>query len=49
MKLLGYERPNGEVGTRNYILLLPTTGCANDFVTKITNKVKGTVPILHHQ
>jgi altronate dehydratase large subunit len=47
--LYGYTRAQKKVGVRNYVALIPTTGCANDLVRRIEQAVPGTVPILHHQ
>jgi altronate dehydratase large subunit len=49
MMLYGYARAQDKVGVRNYVALIPTTGCANDLVQRIEREVPGTVPILHHQ
>lgn len=44
---MGFHRPNGKVGVRNEIWIIPTVGCVNNIATKIAtmaNKfVKGTV------
>ena len=49
IQLSGYLRTNGRMGARNHVAIIPTTGCANDFIHKIRQNVPGTVPILHHQ
>ncbi|GAB6084765.1 UxaA family hydrolase [Alkaliphilus crotonatoxidans] len=41
MKFYGYRRPDGKVGIRNYVLLLPTSVCATQVATEIANKVEG--------
>lgn len=41
MKFNGYRRPDGKVGIRNYVLLLPTSVCATQVATEIANKVEG--------
>ena len=33
----GYKRPNGKVGTRNEIWIIPTVGCVNSIVREIEN------------
>src|SRR6185503_16436313 len=33
---LGYRRPNGRVGTRNYVLIVPTSMCASHEATQIS-------------
>lgn len=47
--LSGYPRTNGGIGARNHVAIIPTAGCAKDFIQKIRQNVPGTVPILHHQ
>jgi len=39
----GYKRPDGRVGIRNYVLILPTSVCASDTTRIISSQVKGTV------
>ena len=36
---LGYERKNGEVGTRNELWVIPTVGCVNGIVKQIVDRV----------
>jgi altronate dehydratase large subunit len=43
----GYRRPNGKVGIRNHVLLMPTVVCANQVVSRIQQQVPGTVAIPH--
>ncbi|MFS0634328.1 UxaA family hydrolase [Mesobacillus foraminis] len=43
----GYRRPNGKVGIRNHLLLLPTVVCANQVVNRIQQQVPGSVAIPH--
>jgi altronate hydrolase len=44
---MGFNRPNGKVGVRNEIWIIPTVGCVNNIATAIAKKanafVKGTV------
>ncbi|MBM4401604.1 MAG: galactonate dehydratase, partial [Crenarchaeota archaeon] len=49
MSFLGYLRPKGLVGTRNYIGVISTVSCANDVTWWITSKVVGTAPFIHGQ
>lgn len=49
MKFKGYRRPNGRVGSRNIVALIPTVVCANDVASSILAQVQGTQAILHHQ
>lgn len=55
---LGYPRPRGRAGTRNYIAVIATVNCATHVVTRITRhftpevlaaypNVDGVVPIVH--
>lgn len=39
----GYVRPNGSVGIRNHVLILPTTVCSNKVAQDIARQVKGAV------
>ena len=41
----GYERPDGKVGVRNYVLLLPTVVCSAHVTSSIERLVRGTVHI----
>ncbi len=43
MQLSGYRRPDGRVGFRNHVLVLPTVACANGVVNAICRKVPGAV------
>ncbi len=48
MELLGFERPGGQAGIRYYVIILPTTCCANELACAIADGVAGIVPILHN-
>jgi len=39
MQLTGYRRPDGRVGFRNHVLVLPTVACANGVVNAICRRV----------
>ncbi|WP_298704557.1 UxaA family hydrolase [uncultured Veillonella sp.] len=43
MNFLGYERPDGLVGIRNKVLILPASVCASDTTRIVANQVEGTV------
>lgn len=43
----GYRRPNGDVGIRNHLLIIPTVICANQVCTRIAQIVPETVAIPH--
>lgn len=47
MKFLGYKRPNGYVGIRNYIGIIPSVFCANRVAKLIAEQVKGAVYLNH--
>ncbi len=49
MKFYGYHRKNGSVGIRNYLVVMSTVICANEIAEAISQKVPGSVPILHPQ
>ncbi|UFJ41388.1 UxaA family hydrolase [Brevibacillus humidisoli] len=43
----GYRRPDGRVGIRNHVLILPTITCATQAAKQITELVQGTVSFIH--
>ena len=45
--LLGYRRPDGKIGIRNHVLILPTITCAVQTAKQITELVDGTVTFIH--
>ncbi|HXK90067.1 MAG TPA: UxaA family hydrolase [Thermosynergistes sp.] len=47
MKIMGYVRPNGAVGIRNHLLVLPSVVCANDAARKIAEQLAGAVWVDH--
>lgn len=49
MSFLGYVRPDGSVGTRNYVGIISTVVCANDIATWISNQVPGCAHFTHQQ
>jgi len=49
MKFWGYQRPDGGVGARNYVALIPSVGCVNPVVSHIERMVRGTKAIRHDQ
>ncbi|MDQ2081136.1 UxaA family hydrolase [Xanthobacteraceae bacterium Astr-EGSB] len=49
MEFLGYRRPDGRVGTRNYVGVLSTVVCANEVAEDIARQVDGAVSFTHHQ
>ncbi len=49
MEFKGYKRPDGSVGTRNYVGVLSTVICANEAAEGIAEAVKETTAFTHHQ
>lgn len=47
MKFWGYRRPDGLVGIRNHVLILPTVGCANETCRIIAGLVNGAVTFVN--
>lgn len=47
MKFMGYRRPNGTVGIRNFVAIIPSVFCANSTVENIANQVEGAVALRH--
>ncbi|MBQ6295059.1 MAG: UxaA family hydrolase, partial [Firmicutes bacterium] len=43
MEFLGYRRPDGRVGVRNKILILPASVCASDTAGIVAGQVEGAV------
>ncbi|MGN0373297.1 MAG: UxaA family hydrolase [Enterocloster sp.] len=43
MNFWGYRRPDGRVGIRNHVLILPASVCASDTTRIIASQVKGAV------
>ena len=43
----GYRRPDGRIGVRNHVLILPTITCAAQTAKQITELVQGTVSFIH--
>jgi altronate dehydratase large subunit len=43
----GYERPDGSVGIRNYVAVIPSVSCANGVVDLIARTVPDVVPLYH--
>lgn len=45
MNLRGYRRPDGSVGFRNHVLILPTVVCSSSVTQKISQAVPGTITV----
>ncbi|GHV43954.1 carbohydrate hydrolase [Synergistales bacterium] len=44
---MGYVRPDGSVGVRNHLLVLPSVVCANDVASRIAFQLNGAVSVTH--
>lgn len=44
---MGYKRPDGKIGVRNYVAILSTVCCANPVAEKVARSVPGSVALLH--
>lgn len=49
MTFYGYRRPDGRVGVRNYVLILPASVCASDTTRIIAQQVDGAVSFNNQQ
>lgn len=49
MEFQGYERPDGTVGIRNHVVVIPAGRCANELATRIAVNAPGVVALLHNQ
>jgi altronate dehydratase large subunit len=49
MSFWGYPRPDGTVGTRNYVGVISTVACANDVAQWIAKQVSGCALFAHQQ
>ena len=45
--IMGYQRPNGDIGIRNHLLIIPTVICSNQVCSRIAQLVPDTVAIPH--
>lgn len=46
MNFWGYKRPDGKVGIRNHILILPASICASDTTRIIASQVEEPLPLI---
>ena len=44
---MGYPRPDGRVGVRNYLAIIPSVFCANTTAEKVAALVPGAIPMTH--
>lgn len=49
MQFYGYPRQDGKAGARNYVALIPLTGCVNAVAFHLEKMIRGTMTINHHQ
>ncbi|MBP2639286.1 MAG: uxaA 4 [Firmicutes bacterium] len=47
MNFMGYRRPDGKVGIRNHVLILPSVTCANQVARSIAQNTPGTTWVEH--
>ncbi len=47
MKISGYPRPDGTLGVRNHVVILPTVLCAGAIAGKIAQQVDGAIVLSH--
>lgn len=47
MKFMGYRRPDGKVGVRNKVLVLPTCACSSETCRIVAGQVTGAVSIIN--
>ena len=40
MEFMGYVRPDGKVGARNYVAVIPSVTCANDVANAICHLIE---------
>lgn len=43
MNFFGYKRPDGKVGVRNHVLILPASVCASDTARIVASNVPGAI------
>ncbi len=48
MKFMGYPRPTGAPGARNYVAVIPAVQCGNELADRIASEVGGDVVALTH-
>ena len=49
MEFYGYPRPDGGVGARNYVAIIPSVGCVNNLCSHLEHLIRGTKAIRHDQ
>ena len=48
MDFMGYKRPDGKVGVRNHVLILPTCACASETCRVVASQVRGSVNVINN-
>jgi len=48
MHFLGYERPDGSIGIRNHVVIIPAVSCANEMAARIAEQAPGAKPIFNN-
>lgn len=48
MNFMGYKRPDGKVGVRNHVLILPTCACASETCRVVASQVHGSVNVINN-
>jgi altronate dehydratase large subunit len=48
MEFMGYPRPDGSAGARNYVAVIPAVQCGNEMADRIATEVGGNVVALTH-
>ncbi|TFH34204.1 MAG: altronate dehydratase, partial [Dehalococcoidia bacterium] len=48
MEFMGYPRPDGAPGARNYVAIIPAVQCGNELADRIATEVGGNVVALTH-
>jgi altronate dehydratase large subunit len=49
MTFYGYRRPDGRIGVRNHVLILPASVCASDCARQIAQSVEGAISFSNQQ
>ncbi|MBG0775980.1 MAG: UxaA family hydrolase [Desulfovibrionaceae bacterium] len=49
MEFYGYPRPDGGVGARNYVAIIPSVGCINNLCAQLEHMIRGTKAVRHDQ
>jgi altronate dehydratase large subunit len=47
LNFFGFKRPDGKVGVRNHVVILPTVACSSEVCNTIAQRVKGVVSLPH--